>query len=702
MADISAYLKKILSAVYGEDVRGSIHDSIKKINENVEVNEDHYNAALTRINNLDVKVDRTIREIASDLVSELEEKIRDVDYNAQEAIDRVNSVVDEVMEEISNVKTDLDGAIDDINNEIINTRTELSELIISANKALKHDTDVRYSLTTDDIIGGPYSMCPFKILTKPGLTPEDREYDFPSKYQLLRRGLWGEYFDRYVFYPIGKTGTDTWIRANCIGNMSLAYSIIDVSFSVNDGYHLELFVHPKGEGDTEEDIVYNGHPITGQWDRFEKVSPDSTGYYKIEKYRWFYFTLYKDDGDFPIESSNPESDVDGIFNALLVTSIGQNIISRAATIFHERVLTNVASAKPERYDDMTDGDSIVIVENPSIFKMSDRGEIGGLTDIRSPVTWTEYEQSEIGTKTNTTQIYIYDIDSVLFFENCDREPDVYFGAYALQLSKKEYDERLEGGYAFEIPVNYHFAFGVYTNASDAGSIIKPLPSVRAFSRSEWENYKTARTLYLDLKSYIDDKFYVPITINSLSLTPSSLEIGGMTNEVTLRWATSRTPESAKIRYKMYDGTGYVDRSVTVDPSLTSHTITGIDFSSNNPNFRLTVIDEKNNSVYRDISLLFLNRVYWGCGSDFPGVTGSSNALASSRGRTLSVSARSGEYIWYAYPSSWGDASFIVGGFEGGFSLYDTIDITYSSGYTAQYKIYKSDNAGLGSVVVNVQ
>ena len=33
MADISSYLKKILEAIYGEEVRGSIHDALAAMNQ---------------------------------------------------------------------------------------------------------------------------------------------------------------------------------------------------------------------------------------------------------------------------------------------------------------------------------------------------------------------------------------------------------------------------------------------------------------------------------------------------------------------------------------------------------------------------------------------------------------------------------------------------------------------------------------------
>jgi hypothetical protein len=49
----------------------------------------------------------------------------------------------------------------------------------------------------------------------------------------------------------------------------------------------------------------------------------------------------------------------------------------------------------------------------------------------------------------------------------------------------------------------------------------------------------------------------------------------------------------------------------------------------------------------------------------------------------------------------GTRSFKVGGFDGGFTLYDTISFTNASGYTEEYYVYRSDNAGLGQTSVTV-
>jgi len=78
-------------------------------------------------------------------------------------------------------------------------------------------------------------------------------------------------------------------------------------------------------------------------------------------------------------------------------------------------------------------------------------------------------------------------------------------------------------------------------------------------------------------------------------------------------------------------------------------------------------------------------------------------LDNNRNYSFSDNAGPGEYIYYAYPSSYGDASFTVGGFVGGFSKLHggATAHTNSAGFTETYFIYRSDNANLGSTEVVV-
>ncbi len=76
---------------------------------------------------------------------------------------------------------------------------------------------------------------------------------------------------------------------------------------------------------------------------------------------------------------------------------------------------------------------------------------------------------------------------------------------------------------------------------------------------------------------------------------------------------------------------------------------------------------------------------------------SGSATASTLTRTFTVSAGVGQYIYYAFPAAFGAPTFIVGGWTGGF-------VQVASGVIINdisYVIWRSDNSGLGSTIVNV-
>ena len=77
------------------------------------------------------------------------------------------------------------------------------------------------------------------------------------------------------------------------------------------------------------------------------------------------------------------------------------------------------------------------------------------------------------------------------------------------------------------------------------------------------------------------------------------------------------------------------------------------------------------------------------------------SLQGGKDKTFTVNAAAGAYIWYACPVRYGTPNFNVGGFDGGFSKVATFDFTNSSGYTDEYHVWRSDNAGLGRTTVKV-
>lgn len=78
---------------------------------------------------------------------------------------------------------------------------------------------------------------------------------------------------------------------------------------------------------------------------------------------------------------------------------------------------------------------------------------------------------------------------------------------------------------------------------------------------------------------------------------------------------------------------------------------------------------------------------------------SNKALASSRGRTITVTAGAGQHIYYVLRTAYGTPTFTVGGFAGGFVLDDTINITNAYGTSTSYDIWRSENPDLGPTTV---
>ena len=121
---------------------------------------------------------------------------------------------------------------------------------------------------------------------------------------------------------------------------------------------------------------------------------------------------------------------------------------------------------------------------------------------------------------------------------------------------------------------------------------------------------------------------------------------------------------------------------------------------------LTVKDDRGASASGTASIQWLNGVYTGAAAapttiDSAFILTLTKSLQSGKGKTFTVNAATGAYIWYACPVRYGTPSFNVGGFDGGFSKVATFDFTNASGYTESYQVWRSDNAGLGSTTVKV-
>lgn len=196
----------------------------------------------------------------------------------------------------------------------------------------------------------------------------------------------------------------------------------------------------------------------------------------------------------------------------------------------------------------------------------------------------------------------------------------------------------------------------------------------------------------------NDTFYEPIEITTFTINPATVEMGSEVTTITATFALNKVPVTLTI-----DGS-----SITAAQSGT-HEITG-SYTSRTV-FTLAATDAGSSSfdpasASKTAALNFYNSVYYGASAipstiDSEFLLGLTSALASSKAKTVTVNAGSGQYIWYASPTRFGSCSFNVGGFDGGFTLAATFSHTNDSGYEENYYVYRSDNANLGNTTVKI-
>lgn len=203
----------------------------------------------------------------------------------------------------------------------------------------------------------------------------------------------------------------------------------------------------------------------------------------------------------------------------------------------------------------------------------------------------------------------------------------------------------------------------------------------------------------EYRKIVDDLNYKKIAIDSLTATNSSNEMGATVTDTDVSWTLNKEPKTQKIKFSS-------EAEEELETEARSKSYTGKSVTSN-AIIKLTVTDERDASVSKQITISFQPKVYWGV-SDKASLESAdilelaSNALAGNRNRTFSVNAAAGEYIYYAIPSSFGTPIFNVGGFDGGFVKAGTVNHKNASGYTQNYDVWKSVNAGLGQTSVTVK
>ena len=183
----------------------------------------------------------------------------------------------------------------------------------------------------------------------------------------------------------------------------------------------------------------------------------------------------------------------------------------------------------------------------------------------------------------------------------------------------------------------------------------------------------------------------PFDISSISVAPNISQMGS-TVSAKLTWNyTHSTIKSQTINNEAIENT------------LRTKTFTGVTTTTT---YTLAATSNSDIKKSKSATITFANGVYYGKSTtstyDSALINSLTKQLSNSKGRTITVNAGAGEYIFYCIPSRLGACSFNVGGFDGGFSKVATIEFTNSDSYAENYDIYKSDNANLGNTNVTIK
>jgi len=145
--------------------------------------------------------------------------------------------------------------------------------------------------------------------------------------------------------------------------------------------------------------------------------------------------------------------------------------------------------------------------------------------------------------------------------------------------------------------------------------------------------------------------------------------------------------------------------ITVNSPYTSYSFTsaaGVTYTSPPQTITLTATarNGSGSSSVATTTFSFINNIYYGISSlislTSSDVIALTPVLQNSKSYTFTITSGAGQYVYYAYPSRLGTATFTVGGFAGGFEPPVTLSVTNSNGYAENYYIYRSTNANLGT------
>lgn len=224
-----------------------------------------------------------------------------------------------------------------------------------------------------------------------------------------------------------------------------------------------------------------------------------------------------------------------------------------------------------------------------------------------------------------------------------------------------------------------------------------------------ENPVQNKVLYQEIQALWEEMgglTYVPIDLSSFNISPKYFEQGYIVeNDILyLTWEVSKDVSSIELlgAFATEDDEG---TPVSISPdSEQPLQLTDYNSFDTNRTFTLTVKDNRGEDSL-SVEIKFVPGLYYGTSANievnkdlFINLT---KILSETRQQEFTVTANEGQYIIFASPEDYGECTFKVGGFDGGFEKIATFEYTNQYNYITNYFVYKSSNPNLGTTTVQV-
>lgn len=183
------------------------------------------------------------------------------------------------------------------------------------------------------------------------------------------------------------------------------------------------------------------------------------------------------------------------------------------------------------------------------------------------------------------------------------------------------------------------------------------------------------------------------SITSFINNVNSVEIGSTVVSTKLDWVLAG---GAITSQSINQGIGALAIALRTKTDLTNYTT--------DRTYTLTISDGTNTDN-KSTSVSFKNKFYWGVSANTsltdPQILALSSELTSSFLVTAKTMHPAGEYLYFAFPTSFGTPTISINGLVNTAWTLVTRNFTNASGYTTSYDIYRSNNLLTGTYVLSL-